>query len=127
MSEARSVTTKIGSGPIRTCVGCRRRRGQAEMLRVARSPDGTIAVDPKVSGGPERSSRGAGRGAYLCADRACVEQAMSRRALRRALRCEIGSPARLRDELIERIASTSGASRGDAAAGRRHGEEGRHG
>jgi uncharacterized protein len=63
---------------VRTCVACRARRPQPELLRV-RLVDATLVVDGEV--------RGPGRGAYLCASRTCVERARARDAsvLRRAL------------------------------------------
>ncbi|HEX2500423.1 MAG TPA: YlxR family protein [Methylomirabilota bacterium] len=56
--------------PIRTCLGCRRARPQAELLRVVRTPDGSVAPDP------ERRARG--RGAYLCRREACLSECARR-------------------------------------------------
>lgn len=65
------------AAPERTCVGCRRRAPQRELLRVAL--DGTrVVADPL--------RRAPGRGAYLHRDPRCVEQARRRRAFRRAFR-----------------------------------------
>ena len=64
--------------PLRTCVGCRSKRDKRDLVRVLRSPEGQLKVD--VTG------RGAGRGAYLCPNPQCWEQALRRRALNRALR-----------------------------------------
>lgn len=64
--------------PQRTCVACRARESKRSLIRLVRTPDGQIEVDP--------SGRRPGRGAYLCANRACWEQALKRRALNRALR-----------------------------------------
>jgi hypothetical protein len=46
-------------------------------VRVVRSPDGTIALDP--------TGRAAGRGAYLCRDASCWDAAGRKRALEHAL------------------------------------------
>jgi predicted RNA-binding protein YlxR (DUF448 family) len=62
--------------PQRTCVGCRRVRGKSDLVRIARAPSGTIAVD--------RGGRAEGRGAYVCPEQACIERA--RRRLAGALR-----------------------------------------
>jgi predicted RNA-binding protein YlxR (DUF448 family) len=64
--------------PMRTCVGCRERRPQREMMRIAAPADGepTIDVERRIPG----------RGAYLCYRRACAEQAQKRRSLQRALK-----------------------------------------
>ena len=60
--------------PIRTCVGCRGRLEQAELVRIHHTPDG-LAV-----------GRGPGRGAYVCPDRACFDAAVKQRGIARALR-----------------------------------------
>ena len=61
----------------RTCAVCRSTYAKAEMRRVVRGADGTVAWDP--------SGRAAGRGAYLCADRSCQEPPRMTVALARAL------------------------------------------
>lgn len=65
--------------PERTCVVCRRVRDKAELLRIVRTPEG-VHFDP--------GQRIPGRGAYLCADRTCVDAAGRRggHPLQRALR-----------------------------------------
>lgn len=65
--------------PQRTCVGCRRTRPKAQLLRMAATPD-TIRLD--------RRQRLPGRGAYVCPDPRCVAAAARRdgRAVQRALR-----------------------------------------
>ena len=77
--------------PVRTCVGCREEAGKRGLIRLVRGPDGVVRAD--------RSGRAPGRGAYLHADRACVEQARRRRALERALRAPV--PAEVWAELGE--------------------------
>jgi predicted RNA-binding protein YlxR (DUF448 family) len=62
--------------PERTCVGCRSRRPQAELVRVVLR-DG--AVVPAETGAQ-------GRGAYLCPDEKCLAAAQKRRAFGRAFR-----------------------------------------
>ena len=79
--------------PERTCIGCRRTAGPAELVRVARRPDGSIGVG--------RSEPG--RGAWLCAgSAACFETAVRRRAFARALRGEVASDVldQLRGKLV---------------------------
>lgn len=67
--------------PTRTCVACRGQAGKPALVRVARQPDGSVAVDT--------SGRAPGRGAYLHRDAACVEAARRRRSLERALRTAV--------------------------------------
>ena len=63
--------------PTRTCVACRTARPKRELLRVVRTPGGTITLDT--------TGRAAGRGAYVCVDAACHDLAMAKGTLRRAL------------------------------------------
>lgn len=56
--------------PVRTCLGCRRARPQAELLRVVRTPDGRVQPDP--------GRRGRGRGAYLCRQESCLSECVRR-------------------------------------------------
>ncbi|HEY7514577.1 MAG TPA: YlxR family protein, partial [Vicinamibacteria bacterium] len=49
---------------LRSCLGCRRVRPQAELLRIVRMPDGRVEPDPH--------RRAGGRGAYLCRRVACL-------------------------------------------------------
>jgi hypothetical protein len=67
--------------PVRTCVGCRAEGDKHALIRVVRRPAGGAAVD--------LSGRASGRGAYLHAQRACIESARKKRSLERALRTPI--------------------------------------
>nr|WP_217492276.1 YlxR family protein [Mycobacterium malmoense] len=71
-------------GPVRTCVGCRRRELAVELLRVVAVSNGNgeyaVVVDT-------RSSL-PGRGAWLHPVPQCVQQAIRRRAFTRALRID---------------------------------------
>jgi len=62
--------------PERTCVGCRRRRPQGDLIRFALR-DGRLTL-----AGPGAP----GRGAYVCPERSCLDAALGRRAFARALR-----------------------------------------
>ena len=64
--------------PLRTCVGCRERGPKAGLVRLVADGDGGARVD--------RMGSAPGRGAYLHPGRACVEAAIARGALVRALR-----------------------------------------
>jgi predicted RNA-binding protein YlxR (DUF448 family) len=67
--------------PLRTCIACHQQRPKRELIRVVRTPDGQIEVDPK--------GKRSGRGAYLCADPQCWEVALEQGKLARALRCPV--------------------------------------
>jgi uncharacterized protein len=66
--------------PVRTCVGCRSREEKVRLIRIV-PRDGGVAVDVR--------QREPGRGAYLHPRPECLEQALKRRSLGRALRSEI--------------------------------------
>ncbi|HLA91919.1 MAG TPA: YlxR family protein [Actinomycetota bacterium] len=85
--------------PERTCVGCRGRAPKAELLRVYRSPDGSVVVDP--------GGYAAGRGAYVHRDRACVDEALRRGGVGRALRTRLDEDgaATLRAEIEGELGS----------------------
>ncbi|HZD05359.1 MAG TPA: YlxR family protein [Longimicrobiales bacterium] len=79
--------------PVRTCVGCRGREEKGGLLRVVRGPGGGVTVDPR--------GRAPGRGAYLHRRSGCLEAALARGALARALRTGLDPEevARLRNEM----------------------------
>jgi predicted RNA-binding protein YlxR (DUF448 family) len=81
----------VASMPERSCVGCRRRVRKDALVRIVRSVNGTLRVDP--------SGSAPGRGAYVHRDPRCVEEAFARDGLRRALRAggERDGADRLRD------------------------------
>ena len=84
----------MGKGPLRTCVGCRTTRPQAELIRVVAGPQGAIVVR-------DRRGHVSGRGAYVCGNRSCVERALESGALRRALGRETDIPRELPLRLVE--------------------------
>ena len=82
---------RVKKVPLRMCLGCREMRPKKELIRIVRTPNGEIAVDP--------TGKRAGRGAYLCPNRVCMQKAMKARSVERALQC---SPAK---EVIEELMS----------------------
>jgi predicted RNA-binding protein YlxR (DUF448 family) len=54
--------------PLRTCIACRETKSKRELLRIVRTPEGQILLDP----GGKKS----GRGAYLCARFSCWQKAL---------------------------------------------------
>ncbi|HNT74612.1 MAG TPA: YlxR family protein [Anaerolineae bacterium] len=67
--------------PERTCIVCRQPRPKRELVRVVRTPEGDVLVD--------ESGKKNGRGAYLCRQRCCWQQALKGNALNRALRINL--------------------------------------
>jgi uncharacterized protein len=78
--------------PRRTCVGCRRTEGKRELIRIAATPLG-VRLDP--------GSRLPGRGAYVHPVPECMDAALGRGALARALRTGLDpeTAARLRTDI----------------------------
>ncbi|HML46214.1 MAG TPA: YlxR family protein, partial [Clostridia bacterium] len=68
---------KVRKVPMRMCVGCREMRPKKELLRVVKSPEDVISLDP-VGKAP-------GRGAYVCRSEACLTRAVKQKQLERAL------------------------------------------
>ena len=77
--------------PLRKCLGCNEMKDKRALLRVVRSKDGAIAVDP--------TGKMPGRGAYICASAACFD------AARKARRFERAFSAKIEDETYERLRS----------------------
>ena len=60
---------------VRTCVGCRQRASQSELIRIV-AQGNALVVD----------RQGSGRGAWLHNAKSCLETALERKAFGRALR-----------------------------------------
>lgn len=67
--------------PQRTCVACRSTGPKRGLVRVVRLPDGLVAVD--------ETGKKSGRGAYLCATRACWDKALKGKILEYALKTAV--------------------------------------
>ena len=85
--EARTATSGSDLGPVRTCIGCRKRTLAVELLRVVAVSDGNGGFAVSVDTGGNLP----GRGAWLHPDPQCLHVAIRRRAFVRALRIT-GSP-----------------------------------
>lgn len=90
--------------PQRTCIACKRTDAKRGLLRVVRDANGRVSLDP--------TGKRAGRGAYICRDPACWEQALKRHGLERSLRITVLIPE---DQVeLERIAQSLVAPEVDA-------------
>jgi predicted RNA-binding protein YlxR (DUF448 family) len=83
------MTNQARKVPIRTCVSCRESSEKKALVRIVRTGNGDVVIDP--------SGKLAGRGAYLCCASKCIAAAIKANKLARALRCEI--PERLHEDL----------------------------
>ena len=63
--------------PMRMCVGCRQMKPKKELLRVVRSPEGEVSLDP--------TGKKPGRGAYCCYSADCLKRALKQGQLDRQL------------------------------------------
>ena len=85
--------------PQRTCLGCRTSKDKNELIRIVRSPEGTVSCD--------LTGKANGRGAYICPDSACLAKAVKSRALARALKAEI--PEDVISRLVREIGGADGS------------------
>ncbi len=72
--------------PLRTCVACRQSRPKRELIRVVRTPEGSVVLDP--------TGKKSGRGAYLCARRSCWEPALRKGRLEHELELALSAEDR---------------------------------
>ena len=84
--------------PMRQCLGCREMKPKRELIRVVRSPEGEITLDFK--------GKSPGRGAYICADPACLKKAIKAKAIDRALTTPI--PAEIYERLEREMEAGDG-------------------
>ena len=67
--------------PQRTCVACRRTTAKRELVRVVRTSEGTVEIDP--------TGKTSGRGAYLCKDQRCWQLALKKERVDHALKAKL--------------------------------------
>ncbi|MFQ5794522.1 MAG: DUF448 domain-containing protein [Candidatus Bipolaricaulia bacterium] len=95
--------------PERTCVGCRKTKEKAELIRLVCPEDRPIVdLEAKLPG----------RGAYVCPERSCVERGANVKRLSRAFRKPVSMPggaSSLREDILtalkKRILSLLGRAR----------------
>lgn len=74
--------------PVRSCNGCRRKEYKYNLLRIVLDAEHELILDQR--------QKCPGRGAYLCPDENCLNQALKRNAFQRAFKCKISSQAQRR-------------------------------
>ncbi len=67
--------------PERRCIGCGQHFEKRTLLRVVRTPDGTVTLD--------FTGKKSGRGAYLCKSTSCFKKAQKARRIEQNLECTI--------------------------------------
>lgn len=81
--------------PLRKCIGCGENKPKKEMIRVVRNKELEVKIDP--------TGKMNGRGAYICPNISCLEQAKKSKRLSNALEIEI--PSSIYEELRELMES----------------------
>jgi len=84
--------------PRRSCAACRTVQDKKNLIRLVRTPEGEIVVDP--------TGKRSGRGAYLCPRPDCLRAAQKRKSLDRALKISIPGEtwSRLEPMILEQAA-----------------------
>ena len=72
------MAVKVKKTPQRMCVGCQEMKNKKELVRIVRTPDGEVVIDP--------TGKKAGRGAYVCLTENCLNQAYKQKRLERDLK-----------------------------------------
>ncbi len=67
--------------PQRMCVGCQEMHSKRELIRVVRTPENELVVDP--------TGKKNGRGAYLCPKEECISKAIKEKRLEKILECPL--------------------------------------
>jgi uncharacterized protein len=82
--------------PMRKCVASGELFPKKNLIRVVRTPDNEVMLDP--------TGKKSGRGAYLCAEPAFIELAEKKKALDRALKTKVNGDIyqQLRDYVSKR-------------------------
>ena len=88
--------------PERQCLGCREMKPKAALVRVVRSPEGTVSLDLR--------GKAPGRGAYICPSADCLKKAQRSKALSRSLGVEI--PPTVFEALAAQMEAADGTDNG---------------
>lgn len=67
--------------PLRKCTGCNEMKNKKEMIRIVRDQEGNFSLD--------FNGKKPGRGAYICPNKACLDQAEKNKGLERSFKASI--------------------------------------
>ena len=83
--------------PQRRCVGCRNSFDKKDLIRIVKSPEGTISLD--ITGKKN------GRGAYICKNEKCLENAFKKKQLDYAFKDKVEAETYeiLREEFVKNV------------------------
>lgn len=91
------VMPRVKKIPRRICVGCWQTKEKRELIRIVRTPEFQVIIDP--------TGKRSGRGAYICKDLRCLEAALAGEHLQRALRVKL--PKEVFEELRKTLSGGS--------------------
>ena len=89
---------KVRKQPERRCLGCMQSFPKKDLIRVVRTPDGSVELDFQ--------GKKSGRGAYICPQEACLKRAVKSKALERAFATAI--PEEVYENLYRQIGDADG-------------------
>ena len=75
--------------PMRECAACHGRFEKKQLIRIVRTPDGTVALDER--------GKVSGKGVYICKNEQCLNKAIKSKAFSRAL--EVPVPESVTEEI----------------------------
>lgn len=87
---------KVRKIPMRMCLGCQEMKPKKELVRVVRTPEGTVELDP--------TGKRNGRGAYICHQVECFKAAVKGHRFQKAL--DIALSPELIQELEGKLAGS---------------------
>ncbi|HWQ42834.1 MAG TPA: YlxR family protein [Desulfosporosinus sp.] len=67
--------------PMRMCLGCQQMKPKKELMRIVRTPEGVVELDP--------TGKRNGRGAYLCPNLICCQTAVKEHRFRKAFGVDV--------------------------------------
>ena len=69
--------------PQRMCVACREMKDKRELIRIVKSPEGTVSLD--------FIGKKPGRGAYICNSEACIKKCCKARLIHKSFSMDAGT------------------------------------
>ena len=91
--------------PLRMCLGCREMKPKTDLIRVVKSPENEVSIDP--------TGKKNGRGAYICLDPNCFKRIVKSNALSRTFKTQI--PEGIIIELQEKQVNMAQTGNNDCA------------
>lgn len=67
--------------PLRKCVACNERKSKSDLIRIVKKEDKKVEID--------LTGKANGRGAYICRNVDCIDEAEKTKKLSRALKMEV--------------------------------------